>query len=54
MITPNIIESDLIATLSKHETLSVLRDWRNEAESKDAADAFTDVIHLIIEGELDG
>lgn len=54
MVTPGIIEGQLVATLSKSETLKTLRQWRYESDSPEEADLLTDLIHRIEEGALDG
>lgn len=48
------IEENLVATISKKELLLTLKEWREEATSKDEASVISDLIARVRSGDLDG
>lgn len=48
------VQRNLVGTLSKSLTIQMLKEWRDESESKDEATILTDVLGIIMSGELDG
>lgn len=54
MVTPGIIEAELVTTLDKRELVATLKVWRGEATNKDEADVIVELLQRITSGEFDG
>ena len=54
MTAPTIIQSSLIKTLDKAETLATLRQWRYDSTNSVEIEVITDFMRLINTGDLDG
>jgi hypothetical protein len=50
----DVFSEDLIATVQKRPLLKMLREWRNETESRVEAELLGEVIDAIVSGEFDG
>lgn len=48
------VEGNLIATLSKKDTVEMLKDWRHETTNQVEGALLTEILEVIREGGLDG
>lgn len=50
----SLINAHLIKTVDKAELVATLKQWREEATSKDEASVIAELLERIYNGELDG
>lgn len=48
------VEGNLIATLSKKDTVEMLKEWRAESTNQVEGSLITEILEVIREGGLDG